>query len=139
MPDRPIDLALIQMVQRARMAHDADARPSQISAVYWIEVRPDLPVPGPTARAGLFELAAPAPHIDAVWEQVRAATCAGQLGYKSKVATAPRADDDTRIIHVLLADAHDAAEVARVRAVLASLGLQPIDFRLQRDAGPPAP
>ena len=34
--DNP-DLDLIGMVQRARMALDAETQPSQVSAVYWIE------------------------------------------------------------------------------------------------------
>ena len=122
MPDDPIDLSLIQMVQRARLAHDADALPSQISAVYWIEVKPQTPGPGPTQRAGRFVLHIPTQQADALWERLRTATRAGQLGYKSKVATASRTDDDTRIVHVLIADADDAAEVVRVRAALHALG-----------------
>ena len=43
--------------------------------------------------------------VDALWEQLRAATHAGQLGYKVKVATAAReAAPDRRELRVLIAD-----------------------------------
>ena len=45
---KKLDLDLIQMVQNARMLHDASAKPSQIKAVYWIEAKCEscqLPTP----------------------------------------------------------------------------------------------
>ncbi|HEX2622319.1 MAG TPA: hypothetical protein VHL11_19305, partial [Phototrophicaceae bacterium] len=48
-----LDLDLIAMVQKARMLHDAEAKPSEISAVYWIEAK-NLSDPAitPTPRSG---------------------------------------------------------------------------------------
>ncbi|MBW4438081.1 MAG: DUF1917 domain-containing protein [Pleurocapsa minor GSE-CHR-MK-17-07R] len=121
-----IDLSLIQMVQRARMAHDAEALPSQMEGVYWIEYKPEVPVAPPTSRAGVFVIETDAVQADALWAAVKEATRTGALGYKSKVTTASRSrgkDRDDRLVHVLTADADDAADVARVRAALDALGI----------------
>lgn len=117
----PPDLDLIGMVQRARMANDAEAQPSQVAAVYWIEAKRQTPGAAPTARAGYWLIRTTVREVDALWARVKAATEAGQLGYKSKVATASRANADERVIHILTYDAADAADVERVRAALAAL------------------
>lgn len=122
MSERP-ELDLIQLVQRARMAHDDQARPSQISGAYWLEAKapPDLR-PGPTARAGEWRAGAGVAEVDALWEILRKATQAGRLGYKAKVATAARdAAPDRRELRVLVADRADEGDVARVRAELRRL------------------
>lgn len=120
------NLDLIAMVQKARMAHDADAVPSQIAAVYWIEVKRDVEMPLPTPRAGRWVIPTTVSEVDALWERIKAATRAGKLGYKSKVSTAPRdpgKDRDDRVIHVVTVDADDTADVARVREALRELGV----------------
>ena len=122
MSERP-DIDLIQLVQRARMAHDDQARPSQIRGNYWLEAKapPDLR-PGPTRRAAELRAGADGAEIDALWDTLGAATQAGRLGYKAKVATAAReAAPARRELRVLLADRADAAEVARVQAELRTL------------------
>jgi hypothetical protein len=124
-PDQP-DLDLIGMVQHARMAHDAEAVPSQVAAVYWIEARREGAGAAPTPRAGRWVIPTTVREVDALWEQIRAATRAGKLGYKSKVSTAARdlgKDRDDRVIHVVTYDADDAADVARVRDALRDLGV----------------
>jgi hypothetical protein len=133
-PEKP-NLSLINLVQQARMQHDADAIPSQVSGVYWIEAkRPaDAPAPGPTPRAGYWRIPTTLDAVDALWAQIKAATEAGQLGYKSKVATASRdAQPGSRVIHVLTYDASDAADVERVRVALESIGV-PGDMAYHRD------
>jgi hypothetical protein len=83
-------------------------------------------VKGPTPRAGVFVIETDAAHVDAVWAQVKEATRTGALGYKSKVSTASRTrgkDQDDRVVHVLVADAEDEADVARVRTALDALGM----------------
>ena len=46
-----MNLDLIWMVQRARMLHDEEARPSALAAVYWIEAkRKTGDYPAPTAK-----------------------------------------------------------------------------------------
>lgn len=133
-PDAPApqdapDLRLIERVQQARMAHDAEALPSQVGAVYWIEAKPALPVPAPTARAGYWLVVSDAAHADSAWMRVRDATLAGELGYKAKVATISHSGSvDERVIHVLTHDADDAADVARVQARLLALGLPPARY-----------
>lgn len=128
-PDQPNsqptapNLDLIAMVQQARMQHDADALPSQMTGVYWIECKPASPAL-PTARAGAWVLHVPLAGVDAAWVAVREATRAGQLGYKSKVATASRtADVNARMIRVCTADADDADDIARVHNALLALAL----------------
>ena len=124
MSDDSPDMDLIERVQRARMIHDAQAAPSQVDGIYWIEAKRGGDGPGPTARAGYWLVLTDASQVDALWARIRAATEAGQLGYKSKVATASRSGrSDERRIHVLTYDADDAADVARVRAALTDLGI----------------
>jgi hypothetical protein len=124
-PDQP-NLDLIAMVQKARMAHDADAVPSQVAAVYWIEAKPQVEVPLPTPRAGRWVIPTSVQEVDALWERIKAATRTGKLGYKSKVSTAPRdfgKDRDDRVIYVVTIDADDTGDVARVREALRDLGV----------------
>lgn len=119
--DKP-NLDLIQMVQRARMQHDADAKPSDVPAVYWIEAkRPDGPAP--TARSGQWMLDIALESVDSAWETVKTATEQGELGYKAKVSTASRRGDGTRALCVCTYDGDDQSDVARVRQALTRLGL----------------
>ncbi len=127
----PPNLDLIQMVQHARMLHDAEAIPSEIGGVYWIEVKPDIPGAAPTSRAGLWLIETDLAGVDALWATVKAATLAGKLGYKSKASTASRGGrgvPDQRVICVCTADRADAADVERVRAALMALGIVPLHY-----------
>lgn len=121
--NEPPDLDLIQLVQRARMAHDDRARPSQIGGAYWLEAKaPPGAVPGPTVRAAALRADCDVAEVDAVWALLRAGTQAGWLGYKAKVATAAReAATERRELRVLVADGGDRAALARVQAELRSL------------------
>ena len=134
----PPNLDLIQMVQAARLAHDAQALPSQMHGVYWLEVKRETPGPGPTARAGQWIIETTASEQDVLWVTIRAATRAGQLGYKAKATTGPRAghdDRDQREIHVVTYDADDATDVQRVRAALETLGISgPLRYERARNA-----
>lgn len=136
-PEKP-NLDLIQMVQQARMAHDRDATPSAVSAVYWIESKPLAPVPPPTPRAGEWVIETTVTNVDALWAKIKAATEAGQLGYKSKVSTSPakgQANTAARLIVVRTRDADESADVARVEAVLKALDIPPVRYeRITSDA-----
>lgn len=124
----PPNLDLIHMVQRARLLHDADTRPSEVSGVYWLEHKPAVPVRPPTPRAGLWVIHTDADHLDALWEQLKAANTRGALGYKIKASTAPRGQDaapTARVMMVCVADSSDSADVERVRQALLSLGIAP--------------
>ena len=134
---QPPNHDLIRKVQAARLAHDADVLPSQVRAVYWLEVKRETPGPGPTARAGQWVIETTAAEQDALWLIVREATRQGKLGYKAKATTGPRAEDrEQREIHVVTYDADDTADVERVRAALEALGM-PGPLRYTR-ANPPS-
>ncbi len=126
MPDDQNDqpnMDLIQMVQRARMQHDSQARPSEMSAVYWLEFKHES-APPPTSRAGQWVIDIPAQQADSVWQAVKDATARGELGYKSKLATISRTGTpEMRTLAIRTIDADDSADVARVRAGLDALGL----------------
>ena len=134
-PNDPLDLDLIRMVQQARMAHDADAVPSEVAGVYWVEAKRKTVGHEPTPRAGVFVISTTQQQIDALWATIKQATWDGKLGYKSKAATASRSmgvDQTDRVIHVLTYDADDTADVARVRAALIELGVTAnVAFRRQ--------
>ena len=127
-----LNLDLINMVQQARMLHDATARPSALAAVYWIEAkRARAGHPPPTAPAGEWRIPLTSDTADAVWERVKALTVAGELGYKSKVSTRPaagQADPDARMLCVRTDDAGDAEDIARVRSALRKIGLNDMAY-----------
>jgi len=137
-------MALIDRVQRARLEHDAATLPSQVHGNYWIECKRPASDPAPTARAGFFIIPAEREQLDALWQVIRAATLRGELGYKSKVATAARPRSETGggqrdliyPIHVATYDADDQADRERVRAalrdLLAPFGLGEADLVYQR-------
>ena len=132
----PPNMDLIQMVQRARMQHDADAKPSDVSAVYWIEAKYEGDdVKPPTPNAGQWMVDIPVDAADTAWEQIKAATVTGQLGYKSKVSTAARsgAKTATRTLIVRVHAASDAAEVQRIKAALDGMTM-PGEWRFERDS-----
>ncbi|MCY3867468.1 MAG: DUF1917 domain-containing protein [Chloroflexi bacterium] len=127
-----LNLDLIQQVQNARMLHDETARPSALSAVYWIEAkRRQGDFPAPTARSGEWRIGLTVKNVDRVWERVKALTVAGKLGYKSKVSTAPateQADPDARLLCVRTCDADDAGDVERVGEALRAIGLTDLEY-----------
>ena len=127
-----LNLDLIQQVQNARMLHDATARPSALPAVYWIEAkRRKGDYPAPTATAGEWRIGLTLENIDSIWERVKALTVAGQLGYKSKVSTAPaagQADPEARLLCVRTYDARDANDVERVGEALRAIGLSGLEY-----------
>ena len=127
-----LNLDLIEMVQRARMLHDAEARPSDLAAVYWIEAkRTEGDYAAPTANAGEWRVPLTAETADAVWEQVKALTVAGKLGYKSKISTRPAAgqvDPDQRLLCVRTYDARDSTDVERVSDALREIGFSGLDY-----------
>lgn len=133
--DNPINLDLIQMVQRARMQHDDDAAPSKVPGVYWVEAKSQQPnTPQPTARSGEWRIPTTVAAVDALWVQIKQATEAGELGYKAKASTRPaktQTDGDARMICVRTYDAEDTEDVERVADKLREMGLT--DLSYQRD------
>ena len=131
-PKDELNLDLIQMVQKARKLHDANARPSELAAVYWIEVKSGAQeCPAPKSSAGEWRVPLTAANVDDVWERVKALTLAGELGYKSKVSTRPaagQADPDERLLCVRTYDADDIVDVERVGAALRAIGLKGLEY-----------
>lgn len=120
---QPPNMALIQQVQQGRMAHDTQARPSQISGVYWIEAKA-AQGSAPTSHAGYWLIETTVQEVDALWEKIKQATEAGLLGYKSKVLTAPanyQTHPDARVMHIQTYDDADKEDIERVRAALQAL------------------
>ena len=120
------------MVQSARMLHDAEARPSDLAAVYWIEAKRKAgDYSTPTANAGEWRVPLMAETADAVWERVKALTLAGELGYKSKISTRPaagQADPDQRLLCVRTYDASDHEDVKRVETALLAIGMTCLEY-----------
>lgn len=132
-----LNLNLIQMVQAARRLHDETARPSDIAAVYWIEAKRQAgDYPPPTSNAGEWRIPLTAQTVDKVWEQVKTATAAGKLGYKSKVSTRPAAGQshpDERLLCVRSYDADDKADVERIKQALLAMGLRDLSYAPDKD------
>lgn len=129
--ERPADLDLIRMVQQARLQHDSQLRPSQVSAAYWIECKRPQPDPAPTSRSGEFRIFTTLERVDADWEAIKAATLAGRLGYKSKVSTCPTPDHPVpngRTICVRTYDHADHDDLTRVRAALEQMGFTALHY-----------
>jgi hypothetical protein len=128
---KPADLDLIRMVQQARIMHDREAVPSNISAVYWIESKPLTPMPDLTPRAGQWLIESSAAEVDDLWVKIREATEAGRLGYKSKVSTTAakgQSQASARLIIVRTYDADDSADVLRIQTVLREIGVTTLSY-----------
>ncbi|MBC7814978.1 MAG: DUF1917 domain-containing protein, partial [Burkholderiales bacterium] len=127
MSDKPDPRDLIDMVQRARMQFDSTAKPSQMGGVYWIEAKPQIAQPQmPTSRHGQWVIPTNLDAVDDLWARIKAATEAGELGYKSKVSTSARAGQKRstdRAIIVCTYDHADDADVQRVREALQYFGI----------------
>lgn len=125
--NNPLNLDLINRVQNARMMHDQTARPSDYSAVYWIESkRKQGDYPALTSNAGEWRVKLTIANVDEVWEKVKVATENGKLGYKSKVSTRPasgQSHPDERLLCIRTYDADDTGDVERIQKVLIEMGL----------------
>lgn len=136
MSDDKNPLDIIDMVQKARMMHDADAQPSNIAAVYWIEAKSQSEdTTGPTSRSGQWVIETTVTEVDRLWAKVKDATEAGKLGYKSKVSTASRSrvkGPDQRVICVRTYDSDDSADINRIREALEALDM-PTPFTYEHD------
>src|SRR5215207_4432408 len=106
--DNPDPHDLIDMVQHARMQFDSNAIPSQLGGVYWIEAKPQTAQPqAPTPRHGQWVIPTDLSAVDDLWARIKAATEAGQLGYKSKVSTSARAGQKRSTDRAILVCTYD--------------------------------
>jgi len=128
-PEKP-NMDLINMVQNARMMHDANAIPSQISGVYWIEAKREKSA-NLTVRTGEWRIETMVDDVDSLWAKIKAATESGTLGYKSKVSTYPaqgQSQREQRLICVRTYDADDRADIERIREALEALGIKALSY-----------
>jgi len=124
-PEKP-NLDLINMVQQARLQHDDEATPSNTASNYWLETKPDADnIRSPTTRAGQWTAEIDSSQVDTVWQAVKTATKAGKLGYKSKVSTSSRGqqNQNTRTLVILTYDADDLQDVNRIKQALNALDI----------------
>lgn len=103
-------------------------KPSISIRQYWLEIeRPAGDLPPETANVGKWIIFVDAWHVDVLWERICQATVAGQLGTRSKVATAKAnksaSKKKPRAIMVYSYNADDVEDVMRIRSVLRELGI----------------
>lgn len=125
-----LNMDLINMVQKARMMHDAEAIPSQMSGVYWIEAKREAS-PTLTTRTGEWRIETNLDEVDKLWTDIKAATESGTLGYKSKVSSYPAQGQHQykqRLICVRTYDADDRADVERIRQALEAMGIKAMSY-----------
>ena len=106
----------------------SDARPSQVTDVYWINAyRRKGKYPEATCRSGKWLVFVDVEGVDEVWAKVKKATEGGELGHRAKVATAKRNPLATRpekkVICVYTYDWTDDKDVRRIREELRELGI----------------
>jgi len=119
---------LIKARQRKISLPYSDAKPSEVTEVYWIySIRKKGEYPKPTVRSGKWLIFVDKKDADEVWAKITKATEEGKFGDSSKVATAkpnPNATNpDTKVICVYTYDWADEKDVKRVREELRRLGI----------------
>jgi len=102
--------------------------PSKTFRMHWIIL--DAPGSHPEAvnaeTAGKWLIFLEKEAADPIWEKIRAATWAGNLGISAKVSTAkanPQSRDDRLVIYVYTRDWEDTDEVMRVREKIREFGI----------------
>jgi len=118
----------IKMTQREASLPHSDAKPSEITEVYWIYAeRRKGEYPEPTLRSGKWLVFVDKNDVDEVWDKIKKAVEEGKLGSDAKVATAkpnPLATNpNKRVICVYTYDYTDEQDVRRVREELRHLGI----------------
>ncbi len=119
---------LIKARQRMISLPYADAKPSEVTEVYWIyAIRKKKEYPKPIVRSGKWLIFVDKKDVDALWAKIKKATGEGKFGDSSKVATAKpnpnAANPDTKVICVYTYDWTDEKDVKRVREELRKLGI----------------
>lgn len=118
----------IKMTQREASLPHSDAKPSEITEVYWIYAeRRKGKYPESTLRSGKWLVFVDKKDVDEVWDKIKKAVEEGKLGSDAKVATAkpnPLATNpNNRVICVYTYDYTDEQDVRRVREELRHLSI----------------
>ncbi len=106
----------------------SDAKPSEVTEVYWIFARRKKgEYPRSTLLSGKWLVFVDVKDVDGVWAKVKKATEEGRLGGFSKVSSAkpsPLAvSPDVKVICVYTYDWTDEEDVMRIREELRKLGI----------------
>ncbi|MEX2721245.1 MAG: putative phosphothreonine lyase domain-containing protein, partial [Candidatus Wukongarchaeota archaeon] len=117
------DLVKEKQGQREVLSAYADAKPSQVTEVYWIYAwRKRGEYPKPTHLSGKWLVFVDVKDVDGVWAKIKKATEEGRLGGCSKVSTAkpsPLAVSPVmKVICVYTYDWTDEEDARRIREEL---------------------
>ena len=118
----------IKTMQREKSLPYSDAKPSEVTEVYWIYAsRKKGEYPNSTPRSGKWLIFSDIKVVDEVWAKIKKATEEGKLGDRAKVSTAkpnPLATDpNKKVICVYTYDWTDEVDVRRIREELRKLGV----------------
>ncbi len=117
----------------------SDAKPSEITEVYWIyATRKKGIYPKPTHRSGKWLIFVKKENVDEIWEKIKKAVEEGKLGDSAKVSTARRSplslNSNNHVICVYTYDYKDEEDVKRIREELRKLGITwKIPYKADKD------
>ena len=119
---------LIKAKQREISLPYSDAKPSEVTDVYWIyAVRKRGKYPKATPRSGKWLIFVDPENVEKVWAKIKKAVEEGKLGDSAKVSTAkpnPLAGKSkAHVICVYTYDWTDENDVKRIREELRKLGI----------------
>jgi hypothetical protein len=116
---------MTELARREKVARSGRV-PSTVTAKYWIRAEAPVNVKRPGDRVGKWLLFTNLDGHDKVWEKIRAATEAGDLGCRAKAATARpnplKGSSNALLTCVYTCDYQDLDDVQRVLAALRGLG-----------------
>ena len=103
--------------------------PTRTTQMYWIiQDAPEfMPEEVDDEKGGKWLIFLDEEEVDAMWQNIRDATCRGRLGISAKVSTAkpnPDSRDTRKVIYVYTENWEDEEDVMRVRRQLADLGVE---------------
>ena len=118
----------IKAKQREISSPYSDAKPSEVTDVYWIyAIRKMGKYPKPTPRSGKWLIFVDPENVDEIWDKIKKAVEVGKLGVGAKVATAkpnPLAGkSDAKVICAYTYDWTDEKDVRGIREELRKLGI----------------
>ncbi len=121
--------SLIRKFQIAKSEQYANAKPSEVTDIYWIYAhRTKGDYPKSTLNSGKWLVFVNSDNIDDVWKDIKTATESGLLGKASKVATNkpnPNAtNSNVKVICVYSYDYTDEQDVMRIRRELRKIGIE---------------
>ena len=118
----------IKAKQRERSLPHSEAKPSEVTNVYWIYAKRERgEYPKSTQRSGKWLIFVDPENVNEVWGKIKDAVEEGKLGDSAKVATAkpnPLAGkSDAKVMCVYTYDWTDEKDVKRIREELRKLGI----------------